>query len=563
MIGKILAGHYKVIKALGSGGFGQTYVAEDTHRPGNPQCVVKHLKPASSSPQVLQTARRLFNSEAQVLEKLGTNDQIPRLLAYFEEDGEFYLVQEFIDGHTLTSEIAPGQRWSETQVKAMLEDVLGILEFVHAQGVIHRDIKPDNIMRRASDNKLVLIDFGAIKEVGNQGLPQSGQVSNTVVIGTPGYMPTEQGRGKPRPSSDIYSLGMVAIQAVTGIYPQQLREDKNTGEIIWQSQAEISPDLAAVLTEMTRYHFKDRYKTAREVLDALSGGYQPTKVSGLPADVPVPEPTLVQQPIPTPQPPTRQKGGKLPLLVGIGVALLLCAGGGFAYVQAENARQQQQIAEEQAEEQRQQQIAEEQRQQQIAEEQRQQQIAEERRYRLARERQNQLGKQKLAQARQKAESERFLEAISLAQEVPSDSNSYQAAQTAIELWKRDLRDRRQAEAEAERRPSISPEEFVKTYYANINFGDYRKAWDMLSPRLKNDSESHPEGYSSYLDWWTKVKRVNVIDSQTIKVNSHAIVETDLQYFLRSGREIDQTLRFSLSVDATGKNWYLDRTEKVR
>ncbi|MGL4500754.1 MAG: protein kinase domain-containing protein, partial [Planktothrix sp.] len=244
MIGTTLAGHYQIVKSLSSGGFGETYIAEDTHRPGNPQCVLKHLKPANSSPQGLQIARRLFNSEAQVLEKLGEHPQIPRLFAYFEENEEFYLVQEFIEGHPLSAELPLGQRWSETQVTSMLEDVLGILEFVHTQGVIHRDIKPDNIMRRESDNKLVLIDFGAIKEVENQGIPQTGQVSGTVAIGTPGYMPTEQGRGKPRPNSDLYALGMIAIQALTGMLPNQLREDDETGEISWQNQAEVSPALA-------------------------------------------------------------------------------------------------------------------------------------------------------------------------------------------------------------------------------------------------------------------------------------------------------------------------------
>ncbi|AFY84391.1 protein kinase domain-containing protein [Oscillatoria acuminata] len=283
-VGKTLAGHYQIVKSLSSGGFGETYIAEDTHRPGNPQCVLKHLKPANSSPQGLQIARRLFNSEAQVLEKLGEHSQIPRLFAYFEENQEFYLVQEFIEGHPLSAELPLGQRWSETQVKTMLEDVLGILQFVHTQGVIHRDIKPDNIMRRKSDNKLVLIDFGAIKEVGNQGIPQTGQVSGTVAIGTPGYMPTEQGRGKPRPNSDLYALGMIAIQALTGMLPNQLREDNDTGEISWQDQAEVSPALTVVLSQMIRYHFKDRYKTATEVLTALqspgSGGtYQPTAVA--------------------------------------------------------------------------------------------------------------------------------------------------------------------------------------------------------------------------------------------------------------------------------------------
>lgn len=93
MISQLLAGHYKVLQILGAGGFGQTYVAEDTHRPGNPKCVVKHLKPASSAPQVLETARKLFQKEAETLERLGSHyNQIPRLLAYFEENQEFYNV---------------------------------------------------------------------------------------------------------------------------------------------------------------------------------------------------------------------------------------------------------------------------------------------------------------------------------------------------------------------------------------------------------------------------------------------------------------------------------------
>jgi serine/threonine-protein kinase len=136
------------------GGFGQTYIAQDTRRPGNPICVVKHLKPGTD-PRVFDTAKRLFNSEAETLEKLGNHDQIPRLLAYFDENQEFYLVQEYIEGHTLAEELIPGKRWSESQVIQLLQEVLEILEFVHRQGVIHRDIKPDNIIRRASDNKLV------------------------------------------------------------------------------------------------------------------------------------------------------------------------------------------------------------------------------------------------------------------------------------------------------------------------------------------------------------------------------------------------------------------------
>ena len=272
MIGQLLARRYKIIRVLGAGGFSQTYVAQDTHIPGNPTCVVKHLKPASDSPNLLAMARQLFQREAETLVKLGNHYQIPRLFAYFEEDQEFYLVQEFIEGHTLATELPLGKCLPESQVIQLLEEVLNILEFVHGEGVIHRDIKPDNIIRRESDDKLVLIDFGAIKQVQKQ-LPsvaaQEQSVATSTRIGTPGYSPTEQDRGKPRLCSDIYALGMLGIQALTGVSPDELQEDDETGEILWQDQAPVSSELAAILTKMVRYHFKDRYQSATEALDAL------------------------------------------------------------------------------------------------------------------------------------------------------------------------------------------------------------------------------------------------------------------------------------------------------
>ncbi|MBN3950280.1 MAG: serine/threonine protein kinase [Nostoc sp. NMS7] len=274
MIGKLLDHRYQVIRVLAMGGFGQTYIAQDTRRPGNPICVVKHLKPGTD-PRVFDTAKRLFNSEAETLEKLGNHDQIPRLLAYFDDNQEFYLVQEYIEGHTLAEELIPGKRWSESRVFQLLQEVLEILEFVHRQGVIHRDIKPDNIIRRASDNKLVLVDFGAVKQLRTQLVTVGGQPSATVVIGTPGYMPTEQGQGKPRPNSDIYSLGIIAIQALTGLSATELQEDPETGEIIWQQSVTVNYRLAGVLSKMVHYHFKDRYQNATEALQACKDSINP------------------------------------------------------------------------------------------------------------------------------------------------------------------------------------------------------------------------------------------------------------------------------------------------
>ncbi|TBR61601.1 serine/threonine protein kinase [Westiellopsis prolifica IICB1] len=269
MLGKLLDGRYRVIQVLSAGGFGETYITEDTRRPGNPKCVLKLLKPASSEPYYLQTARRLFNSEAEILEQLGNHDQIPRLLAYFEANEEFYLVQELIVGHPLSAEMRGSQLWTESQIIQMLQDILRVLEFVHGYNVIHRDIKPDNLIRRDSDGKLVLIDFGAVKQMRSQLANSPSQMTATVAIGTPGYMSAEQAQGRPRPNSDIYAVGIIAIQALTGILPTQLQDNPESGEIIWPNQAQASPRLVTILQKMVRYHYRDRYQSATEVLQDL------------------------------------------------------------------------------------------------------------------------------------------------------------------------------------------------------------------------------------------------------------------------------------------------------
>jgi serine/threonine-protein kinase len=279
MIGQLLDGRYQVLRVLGTGGFGQTFIAQDTRRPGSPICVVKHLKPASNDTKFLKIAQRLFQSEAETLEKLGDHDQIPRLLAYFEENREFYLVQEFIEGHPLTEELPSGYRWTEGQVVALLRDVLGVLAFLHSKGAIHRDIKPDNIIRRHSDNKFVLVDFGAVKQIRTPIAAAPGHTSLTIAVGTPGYMPSEQGQGKPRPSSDIYALGVVGIQALTGLQPSQLDDDPETGDLLWKPYAQVSPELAAILSKMVKCYFRERYVSAADALKAL----QPLKDYHLPA----------------------------------------------------------------------------------------------------------------------------------------------------------------------------------------------------------------------------------------------------------------------------------------
>ncbi|MEP0855965.1 serine/threonine-protein kinase [Trichocoleus sp. DQ-U1] len=269
MLGKTLSGRYYIVKHLGGGGFGQTYLAEDRQLPGNPLCVVKQLKPQATDPLTLQVSQRLFDREAQVLYKLGKHDQIPQLLAHFEQEQEFYLVQEFIEGHELKQELPIGKQLSENQVMALCRDILKILEFVHQQEVIHRDIKPSNLIRRKPDGKIVLIDFGAVKQVSAQKTNSERNTTLTVAIGSPGYMANEQLGGKPRFCSDIYAVGMIGIQAITGIPPSQLPEDPTTSEMIWRDKVQVSQPFADVLDKMVRYDHRQRYQTATEALQAL------------------------------------------------------------------------------------------------------------------------------------------------------------------------------------------------------------------------------------------------------------------------------------------------------
>ncbi len=285
MIGQLLDGRYRIVEILGSGAFGQTYLAEDSRRPGNPKCVVKQLSPITNGSISLQAALRLFKREAEILERLGKHDKIPQLLAYFTEDQRFYLVKEYTPGHPLTQEIVPSQPLSEEQVTAMLSEVLEILVFVHGNQVIHRDIKPANLIRRAADDKLVLIDFGSVKEI-SAAITQ-GQAPWTIAAGTPAYMPVEQFQGNPQFNSDIYALGTIAIQALTGLPAADLPklQDPNTGKINWRHRVHVTPALGTIIDKMVHHHYGQRYQTAGEVLTALNKLRPPVEVTPPPGTI--------------------------------------------------------------------------------------------------------------------------------------------------------------------------------------------------------------------------------------------------------------------------------------
>ena len=270
MLSQKLGGRYQLLSHLGGGGFGQTYLAEDWHLPGNPRCVVKQLKPRKVDGISLGAARRLFDAEAEALYQLGSHQQIPHLMAHFEEDEQFYLVQEFISGQVLSDLLSPEQCWDETRTLKLIADLLDTLSFVHDHQVIHRDLKPSNLILRSSDQRLVLIDFGSVKQVSTQPIEEDGQLSITIAIGSMGYMPNEQLAGQPCLSSDIYAVGMLAIQALTGIEPKRLRKDAKTSEILWREFTHVSDAFADIIDTMVRYDFRQRYPSAIEANAVIS-----------------------------------------------------------------------------------------------------------------------------------------------------------------------------------------------------------------------------------------------------------------------------------------------------
>ncbi len=265
-----LNNRYQVIQVLGIGGFSETFLAEDTYMPSRRRCVIKQLKPTINDPQTYQKIQRRFEREAETLEYLAEgSDQIPNLYAYFSENGQFYLVQEWIEGQTLTNIVKVKGVLSETIVKEILLSLLSVLDYIHSKGIIHRDIKPDNIILRSSNDKPVLIDFGAVKAT-IRSVVSPKNLTQSLVVGTPGYMPSEQAVGRPVYATDIYSLGLTAIYLLTGKHPHELQTNPQTGEIIWQDHAPgVSLKLAMVLNRAIKPQAGDRYTTARKMLHAL------------------------------------------------------------------------------------------------------------------------------------------------------------------------------------------------------------------------------------------------------------------------------------------------------
>lgn len=266
----LLRDRYRALQALAQGGFGATFLAQDVTLPGEPKCVIKQLRPSATSLEALDMSRKLFAREAKTLGKIGSHPQIPRLLDYFEITEQFYLIQEYINGLTLQQEIKRSGPFSEAGVKQFLSEILPTLQYLHSQQVIHRDIKPANIIRRHEDCKLVLIDFGAVKDQVSQTTSVSEHTALTAfAVGTPGFAPPEQLAMRPVYASDVYALGVTCIYLLTGKSPKDLDYNSSTGEMLWQNKVQISDRFREVLQKMVEGSVRHRYQSPNDVLTAL------------------------------------------------------------------------------------------------------------------------------------------------------------------------------------------------------------------------------------------------------------------------------------------------------
>lgn len=270
----VLSERYSLVEKLEINGIEQTFIAKDLHAPGHPDCIVRqfHLPEAPARNTLhLEAVRELFQSEVKRFSLLQSHSCVPQRLAHFEVDGDFYFVEEKIEGHTLAEELVSPVPWSDQRVVALLNDLLSTLDYLHQNRIVHLNLQPKTLVRRQEDSRWALVEFGSFQQAIARIVTPGPSIRTPPAFNTSLYMPDEQVAGHPQPSSDIYAAGLIAIQALTGRRPETIPSHPQTGEFYWQSLASLRhPALKALLDYLVRYNFRTRCQTTAEALAALS-----------------------------------------------------------------------------------------------------------------------------------------------------------------------------------------------------------------------------------------------------------------------------------------------------
>lgn len=303
--GTVLQNRYRILRVLGQGGFGRTYLAEDQGRFNEP-CALKEFIPIQSSAYAIDKSKELFQREAAILYQI-QHPQIPQFRATFEENQRLFLVQDYVEGKTYRELLNDRQTlrstFSEAEILQLLQQLLPVLAHIHSKGIIHRDIAPDNMILRQRDQLPVLIDFGVVKDIATR-VQSLETVPQHTSVGKLGYAPTEQMQsGRAYPSSDLYALAVTCLVLLTGREPSELYDDRSlTWQ--WRHLATASPGFAQILDRMLSYQPGDRYQSVSEVAQAIQALINPA------ATPPLAPPALVPPAVPAaPTPPTPISSG--------------------------------------------------------------------------------------------------------------------------------------------------------------------------------------------------------------------------------------------------------------
>jgi serine/threonine protein kinase, bacterial len=273
--GNVLEDRYRIVQQIGQGGFGRTYLCENLTRFNEP-CVLKEFAPQVQGTYALEKAKKLFEREASVLHNLA-HPQIPRFRELFEmKTGShgLFLVQDYVAGQTYRYLLAARQNqnrlFTEEEIQKLLIDTLPVLQYIHSLGVIHRDIAPDNLMLRSSDNLPVLIDFGGVKQIAvNAEIQATGNTEVPTCLGKVGYAPYEQmQRGAVSANSDLYALAATCLVLLTGKEPTELIDPQSL-TWNWRSAINLESNLGKLFDRMLQPNPTARYQSASEVLGAL------------------------------------------------------------------------------------------------------------------------------------------------------------------------------------------------------------------------------------------------------------------------------------------------------
>ncbi len=260
----LLFDRYRPVRRIGTGDAAVTYFAQDRQAFVNKDCVIKQL--TIEDPKVRELAQREARRLAQVSKD---TPHIPKLLDCRSEEEYLYLVQWFVEGQNLDKYLVRHGAFKEEEVIDFLDELLPVLDLVHRQKLVHRDLKLENIIRR-NNGDLVLVDFGLHKQSVNN-IAQSGH-------GTPGYAPSEQiERGITSPASDLYSLGAVCFHLLAGKHPFTAFQDRNYD---WTNRWRrylpkyVNKELGNIIDKLLKQHERDRYHSARDVLKDLNRFYR-------------------------------------------------------------------------------------------------------------------------------------------------------------------------------------------------------------------------------------------------------------------------------------------------